>query len=244
MSSVKFDKFVNTSMMDKDLIVFIDSEEPHKPKVLIEKDEDDSYVAMLTFVPDFRLVEHKMEAIFLVDCSGSMGGQSMDLAKEALQVFLHSLPVSTYFNVIIFGSSHQSLFPESKIYDDNNFRDAESSVRGISANGTRQFKSLISYKCDTGHVLVGRSELMCDVDQRWNGPPPRCEPVYCEEPQQIRYGGFSLSTNSTRFGTVVTYYCTSPRHELVGPKKITCLKDGSYNDDPPSCREVGLKNTG
>ena len=56
-----------------------------------------------------------------------------------------------------------------------------------------------------------------------------------------RYGGFSLSTNSTRFGTVVTYYCTSPRHELVGPKKITCLKDGSYNADPPSCREIGVK---
>ena len=45
--------------------------------------------------------------------------------------------------------------------------------RLIFVNGTRQFKSLISYKCDTGHVLVGRSELMCDVDQRWNGPPPR-----------------------------------------------------------------------
>merc|ERR1719232_733600 len=132
MTSVKFDG--NTSMMDKDLIVFINSKEPHKPKVLIEKDEDDSHVAMLTFVPDFRLVEHKMEAIFLVDCSGSMGGQSMDLAKEALQVFLHSLPVSTYFNVIIFGSSHKSLFPESKIYDDDNFLDAQTSVNGISAN--------------------------------------------------------------------------------------------------------------
>ena len=106
-------------------------------------------------------------------------------------------------------------------------------------NGTRQFKSVISYECETGHVLVGRSDLMCDVDQRWNGPPPRCEPVYCQEPGQIRYGGFSLSTNSTVFGTVVTYYCTSSRHELVGPRKITCLKDGSYNADPPSCRKIG-----
>ena len=56
-------------MMDKDLVVFIDSEEPHKPKVLVEKDED-SYVAMMTFVPDFKLQDHKMEAIFVVDCSG------------------------------------------------------------------------------------------------------------------------------------------------------------------------------
>ena len=106
-------------------------------------------------------------------------------------------------------------------------------------NGTRQFKSVIRYKCGPGYVLVGRAELMCDVDQRWNGPPPRCEPVYCDEPRQIRYGGFSLSTNSTRFGTVVSYYCTSQRHELVGPKKITCLKDGSYNAEAPRCRELG-----
>jgi len=104
-------------------------------------------------------------------------------------------------------------------------------------NGTRHFKSVISYTCYPGYVLVGRSELMCDVDQRWNGPPPRCEPVYCNEPKQIRYGGFSLSTNSTRFGTVVTYYCSSSRHELVGPKKITCLKDGSYNAPSPVCRD-------
>ena len=62
-----------------------------------------------------------------------------------------------------------------------------------------------------------------------------------QEPGQIRYGGFSLSTNSTRFGTVVSYYCTSARHELVGPRKITCLKDGSYNAAPPSCRQIGDK---
>ena len=56
----------------------------------------------------------------------------------------------------------------------------------IFVNETRQFKSIIKYTCDQGHVLVGRSELTCDVDQRWNGPPPRCEPVYCDEPKQIR----------------------------------------------------------
>ena len=105
-------------------------------------------------------------------------------------------------------------------------------------NGTRQFKSIIRYECDTGYVLVGRNELLCDVDQRWNGPPPRCEPVYCEEPGQIRHGGFSLSTNSTRFGTVVSYFCSRARYSLVGPAKITCLKDGSYNTEPPQCVEA------
>jgi len=75
-----------------------------------------------------------IEAIFVVDCSGSMGGQSMNLAKEALMVFLHSLPVNSYFNVFLFGSRFQSLFPESKIYEDHSFADAKSSAAGISAN--------------------------------------------------------------------------------------------------------------
>ena len=55
-------------------------------------------------------------------------------------------------------------------------------------NGSRQFKSVIRYSCDPGYVLVGRSELICDVDQRWNGPPPRCEPVYCQVVQPADCG--------------------------------------------------------
>merc|ERR1719348_542104 len=120
-------------MMDRDFIVFVDSAEPNKPKVVVEKDEE-SHVAMLTFVPDFHLVEQNIEAIFVVDCSGSMGGQSMNLAKEALMVFLHSLPVNSYFNVFIFGRTFQSLFPESRLYDDHSIADAKTSAAGISAN--------------------------------------------------------------------------------------------------------------
>ena len=120
----------DTKKMDRDLIVYIKSEDPHQPRVMVEKDAMDSHVAMLTFVPDFHLAEHQMEAIFLVDCSGSMRGTSMDLAKEALLVFLHSLPVRSYFNVIIFGSNYKSLFPESRIYDDHSFQDAKTSIQG------------------------------------------------------------------------------------------------------------------
>merc|ERR1719461_1721933 len=106
-------------------------------------------------------------------------------------------------------------------------------------NGTRGFQSLVSYQCDPGFVPVGRTTLMCDVDERWNGPPPRCDPVFCEEPQSIRNGAFSLSTNSTVVGTIVTYYCTSPRYVLVGVPKLQCLKDGTYDAPTPECRQLG-----
>jgi len=57
------------------------------------------------------------EFIFLIDRSGSMfwgnsAGTSspMTLAKDALKVFIHSLPEGSKFNIIGFGSSHEVLF--------------------------------------------------------------------------------------------------------------------------------------
>lgn len=103
-------------------------------------------------------------------------------------------------------------------------------------NGTRGFQSQVTYDCDLGFIAVGRTTLMCDVDERWNGPPPRCDPIFCEEPSSIRYGGFSLSTNSTVVGTVASYYCVSPRHVLIGVPKLTCRTDGSWDAEVPHCR--------
>ena len=106
----------------------------------------------------------------------------------------------------------------------------------LFVNATRGFQSLVAYQCDPGYVPVGRTTLMCDVDERWNGPPPRCDPVFCDEPNSIRNGAFSLSTNSTVMGTIVTYYCTSPRYVLVGVPKLQCQKDGTYDAPTPECR--------
>ena len=153
----KFDG--DTTQMDRDLIVFVKSEDSHKPRVMVEKDEEDSHVAMLTFVPDFKLAEHKVEAIFLVDCSGSMSGSSMYLAKEALLVFIHSLPVSSYFNVILFGSNYKSLFPESRIYNAHTFQDAKTSIQGKTSRPISEssFKEL-NLSCNLNQTRT-RSDL-------------------------------------------------------------------------------------
>lgn len=49
-----------------------------------------------------------LEAIFILDRSGSMSGSNMKKARETLQLFLRSLPSeNTYFNVVGFGSTFQ-----------------------------------------------------------------------------------------------------------------------------------------
>ena len=56
------------------------------------------------------------EFIFLVDCSGSMCGANIQSASDALVLFIKSLPVTCYFNVIAFGSTFRNLFEVSQKY--------------------------------------------------------------------------------------------------------------------------------
>jgi len=73
------------------------------------------------------------------------GGSSMDLAKEALKLFLHSMPVDCYFNIWSFGSNFSSLFKQgSKLYDDHTLAKAKNHVNGMSADfgGTEVYNPL------------------------------------------------------------------------------------------------------
>jgi uncharacterized protein with von Willebrand factor type A (vWA) domain len=60
---------------------------------------------------DFFELDPKLyEYVFLIDRSGSMSGKPIDLAVQALKLFLHSLPEGSKFNVVSFGSSYVKLF--------------------------------------------------------------------------------------------------------------------------------------
>jgi len=51
-----------------------------------------------------------------------MGGGRIQKAKEALILFIKSLPQDTYFNVISFGSSYEFMFEESVKYNDKTIK--------------------------------------------------------------------------------------------------------------------------
>ncbi|RWS10699.1 sushi: von Willebrand factor type A: EGF and pentraxin domain-containing protein 1-like protein [Dinothrombium tinctorium] len=107
-------------------------------------------------------------------------------------------------------------------------------------NNSKSYLSGVQYSCKEGFVIVGRSYLTCDVDERWNGPPPRCEPILCPSPPTIPNGFYSLSSNSTKFGTKVHYGCISG-FELSGDSTMYCSSAGYWEGQPPFCREQSTR---
>ena len=101
------------------MVVLVATEAGHCPRLLVEKGENSTAV-LLTLVPRLEdLVTVPSEVVFLIDCSGSMGGQSILMAKEALSLLLNSLPTNSTFNIVRFGSSMEMLFPLSLPYIDS-----------------------------------------------------------------------------------------------------------------------------
>ena len=72
-------------------------------------------VAMLNFFPDpLGLPSLPNEVLFLLDCSGSMMGDSISQARRALLLCVRALSEGDTFNVVRFGSSFQSLWKKPK----------------------------------------------------------------------------------------------------------------------------------
>jgi len=68
----------------------------------------------VTFVPEFDVGElgvrcEQAKTLFVLDCSGSMQGQSLAQATAALELCLRSLNEGDTFNVCQFGSRYEML---------------------------------------------------------------------------------------------------------------------------------------
>ncbi|XP_061169693.1 von Willebrand factor A domain-containing protein 5A-like isoform X2 [Saccostrea echinata] len=123
------------------------------PRAIIEKGNKDaqnaflsSDILMVNFSPEFKELEKEKlcEFVFVIDRSGSMTGDRIKKAKEALLLLLKSLPVDCLFNVVSFGSDFSFLFPKSEQYNEENLEEAINLQKKMDADmgGTEIFKPL------------------------------------------------------------------------------------------------------
>src|ERR1044072_1928870 len=73
-----------------------------------------------------------------------MGVKPMRKAAQALELLLRSIPEDCYFNVVSFGTRHDSLFPKSRLYTETSFSKAIDLAKTMTSNygGTEIFSTL------------------------------------------------------------------------------------------------------
>ncbi len=72
--------------------------------------------------------------IFLIDQSGSMSGKSINLVKQALLIFIQSLPPKSYFQLIGFGSDFKYYNEIPVEYNRDNVQNIITVINNLSAN--------------------------------------------------------------------------------------------------------------
>ncbi|CAI2384876.1 unnamed protein product [Moneuplotes crassus] len=103
---------------------------------------------------------------FIIDCSGSMYGSKMALAKEALALYINSLPPRCEFNILRFGDDHEFLFEDYQIYSNESLQEAIELIDEIEDDmgGTELFscfKSLFE-NGDANRSVQNRVILLTD----------------------------------------------------------------------------------
>ncbi|ABZ76540.1 Vault protein inter-alpha-trypsin domain protein [Shewanella halifaxensis HAW-EB4] len=134
-----------TAAMDRDLIVEFTQPKYYAGEGLWSKD-DDKVVALTSFYPQIDLPQTTSSRCIkmVVDCSGSMLGDSITQAGIALKQILKLLNEDDWFNIILFGSHHKSLFSESVKANRANLDIAAKELANLNADlgGTEMLSAL------------------------------------------------------------------------------------------------------
>lgn len=117
---------------------------------------------MLMATPPIKLLDKQSqvarEVIFIIDSSGSMQGQSMSQAKQALAQAIHRLSSIDRFNIIDFDSTFTPLFSGAKKATKHNRDSGIKFAHSLIANGGTEIAqaleyALVSRQSDSSHYL-------------------------------------------------------------------------------------------
>jgi Ca-activated chloride channel homolog len=161
----------SSAMMDRDFVLTIAAPDMNHSTLMWDRDGD-SHLLWASFHPhlDMKCDAEARALVMVVDCSGSMAGDSIDQAKNAAKNILKSLQPQDYFNIVAFGSNHKSSFRRMKKVDRVNLVDAMDFIGNLQADmgGTELEKAL---KWALGHTCknVSTQDILLITDgEVWN----------------------------------------------------------------------------
>ena len=119
--------------------IFFDTNH-NEPSAFLQKSSklnEDNYIIQCK--PKYFADEKEKEIspalfIFLIDQSGSMWGDRMEITKKALQLFLQSLPAKSYYQLVGFGSDYEKYDENPKEYTQENISESIKLIETLEAS--------------------------------------------------------------------------------------------------------------
>eukprot|EP01114_Cavostelium_apophysatum_P020329 TRINITY_DN6787_c0_g1_i1.p1 TRINITY_DN6787_c0_g1~~TRINITY_DN6787_c0_g1_i1.p1 ORF type:complete len:1084 (-),score=265.41 TRINITY_DN6787_c0_g1_i1:21-3155(-) len=141
-------KHLNSVPRDFELYITLDH--PLATRGVVAVNKEYGSAAMLAFYPgndimssetkegqesSAKVLDEEFELTFIIDRSGSMAGSPWNDAKQAIQVFLRSLPLKCHFQIIGFGSKFENIFEQdAELYTEESMRQASDKIKGWRAD--------------------------------------------------------------------------------------------------------------
>ncbi len=117
-----------------------------QPVVLAGQDAARQYRLVMIYPPDERLFQASgqgSEKVFILDVSGSMSGQPIEQARQALFSAIRKLQPGDYFNLVWFSDQAQKLFVTSRVASARNKRIALARIAALEAGGGTEMRNAL-----------------------------------------------------------------------------------------------------
>jgi Ca-activated chloride channel homolog len=122
--------------LDRDVVIEIEPERPAQPTVLAAARGGRDHL-LVQFLPELSRdagPRPPCKIAFLIDCSGSMGGPSIEEARRAMQACLSQMVPGDEFRVIRFGSQVDAFAGDFCRFDETTLARAKAYVSTMAAN--------------------------------------------------------------------------------------------------------------
>jgi Ca-activated chloride channel family protein len=100
---------LQSAWMDRDFLMEAGFGEVERCGAVADRDGE-GHIVSVAVAADFTGEDAPLDVVLVVDCSGSMGGTSIDEARKAMKQILHGLGEQDRIDLVRYGSSHHSAF--------------------------------------------------------------------------------------------------------------------------------------
>jgi len=97
------------------------------------------------------------------------------------------------------------------------------------------YKSVVSYECKYGFMIVGNGTRTCEANKNWSGTMPQCREINCGQPNGGLFPNGWFEGSRTSLNAVMTFRCIEGMKFEGEKQQATCRADGKWSIPVPKC---------